>query len=292
MTPARTVCTIAGVATLLAVLAPRLWPDTPPPAPEPAPHPIAAAPPAARQWFATSPVPTPARADFVAAPAVPLYGRNGRVVDLQGLDVATFIARRNAAARTGDVRAAYDIYQATSICAAAADPLPDFADAADRGEAEAERARVQALCAGVSAVQLQERMTFLGQAAQAGNHDAQIDFFMEGPRGRPLGADVAADDPQLQAWKGQALGYLQQAGTQCDHFALALLANAYDLGQLVPRDARMTMAYTIASAAARHAALSDQQLRARFGEELTDADFAAARQAGAQLARQDCPAGG
>jgi hypothetical protein len=114
---------------------------------------------------------------------------------------------------------------------------------------------------------------------------------MEGPQGRPLDAGMAADDPQLQAWKAQALGFLQQAGAQCDHFALSLLANAYDLGQLVPRDPRLTMAYAIASAAARHATLTEPQLRARFGTELTDADFAAAQQAGAQLARQDCPAG-
>jgi hypothetical protein len=36
-------------------------------------------------------------------------------------------------------------------------------------------------------------------------------------------------------------------------------------------------------------ALTDAQLRARFGDELSDADFAAALRAGATLARQDCP---
>jgi TPR repeat protein len=163
--------------------------------------------------------------------------------------------------------------------------------AAERVQAEAERRRVQALCAGVSAVQLQERMAFLVRAADAGNRDARIDFFMEGPMGRPTDLDAQADDPQVQAWKRQALGYLQQAGAECDHFALSLLANAYDLGQLVPRDPRMTMAYAIAAAAARHVALTEAQLRARFGEELTGADFAAALQEGSLLARQDCPAG-
>jgi len=289
MTLARTVCTVAAAATLLAVLAAHLLPDAPPP--DAPPRPASAPAHAAGHPLAPSSAPAAAHAGFATAPAAPLYGRNGRAVDLHGLDVATYIARRNAAARTGDMRAAYDIYQATSLCAAAADPLPEFADAADRTHAEAERARVQTLCAGVSAVQLQERMAFLGQAARAGNRDARIDFFMEGPQGRPLDPGTPADDPQLQAWKAQALGFLQQAGAQCDHFALALLANAYDLGQLVPRDPRMTMAYAIASAAARHATLTEQQLRARFGTDLTDADFAAARQAGTQLARQDCPAG-
>jgi TPR repeat protein len=105
----------------------------------------------------------------------------------------------------------------------------------------------------------------------------------------PPASAPARADPQVQVWKQQALGYLQQAGAQCDHFALSLLANAYDLGQLVPRDPRMTMAYAIAAAAARHVALTEAQLRARFGAELTGADFAAALQAGSQLSRQDCP---
>jgi hypothetical protein len=277
---------VALIAALLGALGLR-EPDMPPP---PAPVPQRAGAPA-RHWLAPPPVAAPARADFVAAPRSPLYGRNGRPVDLHDEDVATYIARRNGAARTGDMRAAYEIYQAASVCAANADPLPAFAVAAERVQAEAERRRVQALCAGVSAVQLQERMAFLVRAADAGNRDARIDFFMEGPMGRPTDLDAQADDPQVQAWKRQALGYLQQAGAECDHFALSLLANAYDLGQLVPRDPRMTMAYAIAAAAARHVALTEAQLRARFGEELTGADFAAALQEGSLLARQDCPAG-
>jgi hypothetical protein len=279
---------VALIAALLGALGLRRPPDVPPP-PAPAPQRHAGAP--ARQWLAPPPASAPARADFVAAPRSPLYGRNGRAVDLHGEDVATYIARRNAAARTGDMRAAYEIYQAASVCAAAADPLPEFAVAADRAQAEAERRHVQTLCAGVSAVQLQERMAFLVRAADAGNRDARIDFFMEGPMGRPADLDAQADDPQVRAWKQQALGYLQQAGTQCDHFALSLLANAYDLGQMVPRDPRMTMAYAIAAAAARHVALTEEQLRARFGDEVTGADFAAALQAGSALAREDCPVG-
>jgi hypothetical protein len=274
----------AGAALVLVVFALRLVPDAPPPVPPPraAVPAHARAQASARPWFAAPAAPAQVR--VVAPPPAPLYGRNGRVVDLQGLDVATYIARRNAAARTGDVRAAYEIYQAASVCAAAADPLPEFAAEADRVEAEAGRRRVAALCTGVSAVQLQERMTFLAQAADAGVRDARIDFYEEGP---PAAQD---DDPQVQAWRRRALGYLQQAGTQCDHVALALLANAYDAGQIVPRDPRMTMAYAMAAAAARHVALTGDQLRARFGDELAGDDFAAALRAGAALVRRDCPA--
>jgi hypothetical protein len=275
---------VAGIAVLLGALGLR----RPPAAPVRA---VPAPPAPARQWRAPPPAPAPVPANAAAAPRIPLYGRNGRIVDLQGDDAATYIARRNAAARTGDMRAAYEIYQAASVCAAAADPLPTFATDAGRLQAEAARRHVQALCAGVSAVQLQERMTFLAHAADAGNRDARIDFYMEGPPGPMSDLDARTDDPQVQAWKRQALVYLQQAGAQCDHFALSLLANAYDLGQLVPRDPRMTMAYAIAAAAARRVALTDAQLRARFGDELSGADFAAARRDGAVLARRDCPAG-
>jgi hypothetical protein len=222
---------------------------------------------------------------------VPVRTRNGHALDLQGQDVAAFIARRTAAARTGDARAAYEIYQAASLCAAAEPALADFEMPAERQDAEAERHRIRALCAHVSAAQVQERTAFLARAAQAGSRDARIDFFMEGPQGRAVEVEVEGepDDPLVAEWRHQALGFLQQAGAQCDPFALALLANAYDLGKLVPRDPRMTMAYAMAAAAARREALTEGGLRARFGEELAPAAFEAARQQGAALARQVCP---
>ncbi|QJE01079.1 hypothetical protein HH212_14425 [Massilia forsythiae] len=235
--------------------------------------------------------PAPARADFVTADAMPIYGRNGRPVDFGGKDAARYIDERAAAARTGDMRAAYQLYQAASACAAAAEPLPEFADPAQGETFRRERARVAALCAKVSPVQLQERMRFLARAADAGNRDAQIDFFMEGPGGKPADPTASADDPQVQQWKQQALTYLQQAGNQCDHFALGLLSNAYDAGQVVARDPARSMAYAIAAADARHRPLTEQQLRERFGDEVAPADFAAGVQAGAALAHQACPAG-
>ena len=56
--------------------------------------------------------------DFVAAPADVFYGRNGRPVDFGGKDAAAYIADRAARARTGDLKAAYEAYQAASGCAA------------------------------------------------------------------------------------------------------------------------------------------------------------------------------
>lgn len=226
----------------------------------------------------------------LGAPPAPIRTRNGRAIDLQGQDVAAYIARRAAAARTGDARAAYEIYQAASLCAAAEPALPDFEMPAERQEAQAERSRIRALCTGVSPAQVQERIAFLARAAQAGSRDARIDFFMEGPHGHGAGGDVPADDPLAAEWRGQALGFLQQAGAQCDAFALALLSNAYDLGTLVPPDPGRAMAYAIAAAAARGTKLSDDELRTRFAVTLAPDAFVAARAAGGRLAAAACPA--
>lgn len=225
------------------------------------------------------------------APAKKFYGRNGRPVDLAGEDAAAYIAERAARARTGDLKAAYEAYQAASGCAAAEEPLPEFFNEAEGREAARERERMRRLCAKVSPAQIQERMRFLSQAADAGNRDARIDFYMEGPGGRTVDLQTHADDPEVREWKQQAVAYLQQAGAQCDQFALGLLSNVYDTGQLVPRDPASSMMYTIASNNVRSRPLSEDQLRRRFGDELAPAAFDAALQAGARLAAASCPHG-
>lgn len=239
-------------------------------------------------WFDASMLGAAPGASAAAAPVFAIYGRNGRPVDFGGKDAYDYIDARAAAARTGDLRAAYEVYQAASACAASEEPLPDFLDPAEGQAAARERARVRALCARVSPAQLQEGMRFLARAADAGDRKAEVDFFMEGPNGKPLaGADPA--DPEVQQWRRQALGYLQQAGAGCDSYALGLLSNAYDAGQLGAHDAGMAMAYAIAAAAARKHPLSEQQLHNLFGETLAPADFEAARQQGARIAAASCP---
>ena len=277
----------AGVLALLAA-----WRNGPGPAPAAAPAP-AAPPPAAPapRWLEMRPASMPAGPQAFMAPpaAAPFYGRSGRPVDFGGKEAAGYIAARAAAARRGDARAAYDAYAAASACATLDDPLPEFLDAREGAAAARERTRLRGLCAGVTPAQVQERMRFLAQAADAGNRDAMVDFYMEGPGGRaPSMADAAAD-PAVQAWRAQALGYLRQAGGTCDHFALGLLSTAYDTGQLAPRDMGTSMAYAIAAAHARHVPLTEDQLRARFGDDLAPDAFAAALRTGAALAQSACP---
>jgi hypothetical protein len=226
-----------------------------------------------------------ARADSAAA----VYGRNGRAINLGGLSVSQYIATRVGAARSGDVKAAYEVYQAESICAANDDPVSDYFDPAQKEQFLREREGLVKLCSGLSPAQVQERLGFLGTAARAGHVGAQIDYYMEGPYGRSLDLAENGADPIVVQWKQDALGYLKQAGGKCDHFALALLATVYDAGQLTARDLRSSMAYSIAAAVPRKKPLTDAQLRERFGDELSAADFDSARAMGAQLAQQACP---
>jgi hypothetical protein len=291
--------TAAAAAGIAAVLALRPAPEAVTPAAHEGPQVTQTAPAPARAaaaskggWMDPAMLAGGAgQAGDAAAPAKPFYGRNGRPVDFAGKDAAAFIAERAARARTGDLKAAYEAYQAASGCAAAEEPLPEFFNEAEGREAARDRERMRKLCANVSPVQLQERMRFLGQAADAGNRDAQIDFYMEGPGGKTVDLQARADDPEVRQWKQQAVGYLQQAGAQCDQFALGLLSNVYDAGQLVPRDPASSMMYTIASNNARSRPLSEDQLRRRFGDELAPAAFDAALQAGARLAAASCPRG-
>ncbi|MES2319640.1 MAG: hypothetical protein V4631_19335 [Pseudomonadota bacterium] len=218
-----------------------------------------------------------------------VHGRNGRAIDLGGLNIAQYIASRVGAARSGDPKAAYEVYQAESVCATNADPVADYQFPAEREKFLRERAGLVKLCEGLSPAQVQERLGFLGTAARAGHIGAQVDFYMEGPFGREFDMAENAADPAVKQWKADAIGYLKQAGDKCDHFALALLATVYDAGQLTERDMRSSMAYSIAAAVPRKKPMSEEQLRSRFGDEMSAEDFHRARQLGEQLALQACP---
>ena len=241
-----------------------------------------------QRWFSS--VPQHAGARHAALEDDTVFGRNGRAIDLGGKNVADYIAARIGAARAGDVKAAYDVYQAASICAANDDPVTNFHDPAERAGFLRKREHTVKLCTGMSAAQVQERLGFLGTAARAGHVGAQVDFYMEGPYGRAIDIDQNPDDPTVKQWKADALAYLERAGNQCDHFSLALLSTVYDGGQLAPRNMGKSMAYSIAADVPRKKVQTEEQLRARFGEELNAEQFASARQLGAQLALVACPA--
>jgi hypothetical protein len=100
----------------------------------------------APRWFSSLP-PSPTASHTI-------YGRNGRPIDLGGSNVAQYIAERMGLARRGDVKAAYEVYQAVSICAANADPVTDFNEPAERAQFMSERAAQTKLCEGMSPAQV------------------------------------------------------------------------------------------------------------------------------------------
>ena len=219
-----------------------------------------------------------------------IFGRNGRPIDFGGKNALAFIAQSSAAARNGNIDAAYQTYHAESVCATNDEPVADFVGAAERAEFLHERESIKTLCAGVTPAQVQERLRYLTTAARAGKAEAQIDFYMEGPDGRTAAQHigVGATDPDLQKWKEEAVGYLKAAAGQGEPFALGLLSQAYSAGELVPRDPRMALTYTVAEAIARDTVLTPAQLERRFGKQMTPAEFQQAWQSGVQVGRSCC----
>jgi hypothetical protein len=277
-------CAALGVALACAA---GWWPRT---APGPVPTgaamtaAVAALPLPAAHPAAIAVAPLAAARPSLPAVAPPLYARNGRALELGGLTLAQYLDARSTAARQGDLRAGYETYHALSVCALRDEALPEFRDPAEREALRQERAELARQCAAVSPAQVQERMRFLAAAAAAGNPAAQIDFYMEGPSGRPYDADRAADDPAVRAWKAEALAHLRDAAAHCDRFAMGLLSTLHDTGTLAEPDPALSAVYAVAAAAARHRAVTEAALQEQFGEALGAAQLAAARQQGERLA--------
>lgn len=234
-----------------------------------------------------------ARADLLSAGQVEkgeLVGRGGRSVDLGGKTVAEYLNLHLAAARTGDVKAAYAVYKAAAVCANNNEAVPEFQNDADRLQFQKMRDENRKLCAGVSMAQVQERMAFLAAAARAGNAEAQVDFYMEGPAGKSLDLAEHKDDPVVLQWKEDSVRFLKEASGQCDHFSMGLLSTMYEAGEVVEADPKLSAAYAVANGLARKRPLKEEQLRSLYAEQLADADVQEALQKGAAMAAASCKA--
>ena len=220
--------------------------------------------------------------------AIAVFGRSGREMDFGGLSAAQYIDHWVRAARQGDPKAAYEVYKAEAVCATADEIAPAFNAAKDRETYETERASVRALCAKVSPAQIQERLNFLQLAARKGNLDARIDYYVEGPYGRDLPAATGNDDPIVVAWKTDSYHFLQSAAQQCDPYALGLLANAFDAGDIVSRDLTMTLAYSVAESHLRKGSITSEHWNRRFGGELSPTQMEAGLKLGEKIASDSC----
>lgn len=237
-----------------------------------------------KQWQAKAVAPV---ASASAIAVGPLYGRNGRELDFGGLSAAQYIDHYAPAARRGDARAAYAVYQAESVCATANEAVPQFELPEQRAQYVQQRDALALLCAGVSPAQIQERMGFLSLAARSGVPDAQVDFYIEGPYGRTLDT-INTDDTIVKGWQQESQQYLKNAASQCDPYAMGLMANAWDAGDFGGRDASQAAAFAVAEASTRKRPLTLQQLTQRFGEDLSPEQLEASMRTGQDMARDAC----
>ena len=217
-----------------------------------------------------------------------VYGRSGRAFKLDGKTIGQYIAKRLGAARSGDMKAAYEVYKAESVCANRDEPVEDYNSAAEREHFLKARDGINQLCKDISLAQIQERLGFLAAAARAGNVEAQVDFYMEGLSKNSIDLLESSADPAAQQWREDALGFLKQAASKCDQFALALLATEFEAGNIVARDKLMAMAYGVAEAISRKIPITQAKLRGRFGDEVPEAELEHALQLGRELTMGSC----
>lgn len=239
------------------------------------------------EWQSQSPVATRAQPELSTLGGVP--------VDLDGLSVRAFIDRWSPAARTGDANAAYRLYEAEALCARASrnERALRNGDAPTEGSAErkaieADTTTLEAVCAGTSPAEADERLQFLTQAARSGNANAQIDYFIEGPYGRPYDVQAEERDPNVVAWKVQAIEFLKQAAMQNNRDALEYLAMAYFKGIVVPEDLETSLTYEIALARASNKDPNLALLATQLVKQLPEASVTRARVKGEALYRQCC----
>lgn len=240
-----------------------------------------------------------------AANAMPVRTDLPRTADapaeLDGLAVRAFVDRWSQAARTGDTRAAYRVYQAEALCARAdederlvreservlrvpSSPRDDEAKASIAAGART----LRNLCDAVSPAEVDERLHFLLVAAQSGLADAQIDFYFEGPYGKPYELSAEDPDPNVIAWKARAIDFLKQAAMQNNRDALEFLSLAYFNGVVVPQDFETALTYDIALARANHKDPELALLATQLIRQLPESSVARARTAGEALYRQCC----
>ncbi|MGI9024499.1 MAG: hypothetical protein ACR2GP_02780, partial [Burkholderiaceae bacterium] len=237
--------------------------------------------------------PQPASAIETPVPTDPLRISDAPA-ELDGLPVRAFVDRWSHAARTGDTRAAYRVYQAEAYCARTEEnerllrgpsiPREDEARASIAAWARS----LRNLCDGVSPAEVDERLHFLLVAAQSGIADAQIDFFIEGPYGKPYELRAEDPDPNVIAWKARAVDFLKQAAMQNNRDALEFLSLAYFNGVVVPQDFETSLTYDIALARANHKDPDLALLATQLIKQLPESSVARARTAGEALYRQCC----
>jgi hypothetical protein len=215
----------------------------------------------------------------------------GIVVDTDGLGVAAFVDKLAPQARRGDAVAAMRIYQAEAFCNRN-EFLSKVAASFDGDDDARENlattvAKSRELCEGVTPSQLRERMVFLEQGIRAGSVDAMLAYRYEGPDGLEM-TSLDPDDPRVQSWKQNANAYLRSLAAQGNLLAWSILATDYQMGVVVPQDARSAIFYEAALTAARYPGRDPLSLGfvADLAKQLPATDVQQALSEGTELGRR------
>ncbi|HEU4458681.1 MAG TPA: hypothetical protein VFR90_06120 [Methylibium sp.] len=218
---------------------------------------------------------------------------SGELIDLDGLTVGEYIAKRWNLAKNGSATDQYEIYRATTICARIAEqknallmlpPGSSSKSLLDSLKSNIENAEL--VCADVTEIQkTKERLEFLRSSAQGGNADAQVAFFAEGPSGAPIDfSEQPQNDFNLEAWKKEALGYLNSAAESRHRLALSILSQIYEEGSIARKDYRRALTYAVAEAKVRNLDPATQTVVNSLVKKMTSEEVAVSIEEGTKLA--------
>lgn len=220
---------------------------------------------------------------------------DGYKLNLDGKTVSQYVKSLYDAANKGDLKAAFNIYRAESICSRSAyaqrmlNLMPVDTEKSILGNTKSYINDAQVVCADLN-VNQKERLDYLRIAAKGGLAEAAIAFSGEQPEwiDVPAGMPLDQTDPNVVQWENDVVNYLTQAATQGNTRALGWLATVYEGDRLVPRDLQLALTYDLASAQILNQSPAANPVTASMLQNLSPDQVSAAKAAASALVNACC----
>lgn len=200
--------------------------------------------------------------------------------DYHGLSAAQYIDQNASKAHDKDADAAYKIYQLIRGCVGFVNLKPS--ETQGRNGAQAEMSK---WCGGITPAQIREQKSFLKLAAQNGNVEAAVDYYISGPNGTKY--DPKTDDQSAKQWQQEALKYVDAAALKGDPHAIDLMYSLYHEGIDVPKNASLSLAYFTEGVTLEGKDIKDIPWVKELSKQMSENDYEQAIKKGKQMA-QDC----
>lgn len=188
---------------------------------------------------------------------------------------ASDYAELRAGAESGDATASAQLYLVLKNCDEISKETPSLANlesyqsvGVDASQVLARREAELEACAAIDPSDIAERAKWLSQAAEAGHIEAQLIFATqtEDLLGGPT--EMIRNPEAVQRHKSTAMRYLTSAAATGDVKSMFVLANAYEMGVLTPRDVVAAHGLRLASRAIDPTLVTQQSID-RWGQHLT-----------------------